>query len=243
MTTLRLKTDLSCGSCVEKLKHAFKYEKNISSWDVNLKSPDKILTVQGEVDQPGITKLVEKAGYHILGKLEEEVEQVQSKATEGSPSFVRTYYPLILIFTYILGFTLLKQFIAEAFSFHEVMIDFMGGFFIVFSFFKLLNLRGFTEAYSTYDVLAKRSQTYAYVYPFLELALGVAYLTRFNLVMTSLFTLILMSVSSIGVIRAITKKSQIQCACLGTIFKLPMTYITLFEDLLMASMALLMLSR
>jgi hypothetical protein len=32
-----------------------------------------------------------------------------------------------------------------------------------------------------------------------------------------------------------------ECACLGTVFKLPMTYVTVVEDLLMVAMAAVML--
>ncbi|MBL7664526.1 MAG: heavy-metal-associated domain-containing protein [Bacteriovoracaceae bacterium] len=225
MTTLKLKTDLACGKCVEKLRNVFQHESGISTWDVDLKSPDKTLTVQGDVNEVTITKLVEKAGYHVLG---------------ATPNFFKTYYPLILIFAYITGFALLKQLVRSVFSLHGLMLDFMGGFFIVFSFFKFLNLKGFAEAYSTYDVLAKRVRAYGYVYPFLELLLGIAYFARFDLELTSLATFVLMLFSSIGVIQAVVKKSKIQCACLGTIFNLPMTYITFFEDLLMVVMAAIM---
>ena len=44
---------------------------------------------------------------------------------------------------------------AGAFDVMRAMGHFMGGFFLVFSFFKLLNLSGFADAYRTYDVLAK----------------------------------------------------------------------------------------
>ena len=53
----------------------------------------------------------------------------------------------------------------------------------------------------------------------------------------ALSALALMGVSSIGVVQSLLKKRAIQCACLGTIFNLPMTKITLFEDLLMVAMA------
>lgn len=241
MSTLQFKTDLSCESCVETLKPFFKDDSEIESWNVDLKSPDKILTVTGKkIDESHVSDLVEKAGYNLLGKVEDHLRHHEEAETKRS--FLKTYYPLILIFSYILGFTLLKQISFGRFDIHEAMSDFMGGFFAVFSFFKILNLKGFVDAYSTYDIIAKRSQTYAYIYPFLELAIGIMYLGRFNLIATSGATVALMSVSSVGVIQSVAKKSKIQCACLGTIFKLPMTYITLFEDLLMAGMALVMLS-
>ena len=38
----------------------------------------------------------------------------------------------------------------------EFMLDFMGLFYIVFSFFKMLDLKGFPESFKMYDPLAKR---------------------------------------------------------------------------------------
>jgi hypothetical protein len=51
----------------------------------------------------------------------------------------------------------------------------------------------------------------------------------------------LMLVSAVGIGMELAKKKEIQCACLGLVFNIPMTYVTLAEDLLMALMALLML--
>ncbi len=58
---------------------------------------------------------------------------------------------------------------------------------------------------------------------------------------TNAITYVLMLVSGIGVAIALAKGENLMCACLGMVFKLPMTYVTLFEDLLMAGMALGML--
>lgn len=77
------------------------------------------------------------------------------------------------------------------------------------------------------------------IYPFLEITLGIAYLFNLYPIVTNIATLILMTVSSIGVAQELSKNKTIICACLGTVFKIPMTYVTLFEDLLMAGMALL----
>jgi len=45
-------------------------------------------------------------------------------------------------------------------------------------------------------------------------------------------------VSSVGVIQSVLNKRKIRCACLGAVFNLPMSTITILEDLLMAGMAL-----
>jgi hypothetical protein len=121
------------------------------------------------------------------------------------------------------------------------MTNFMAGFFLVFSAFKFLNLAGFADAYASYDLLAKRWYEWGLIYPFLELALGLAYLFRFAPTLTHVATIALMGFSSLGVIAALREKRVIRCACLGTVLNLPMSTITLVEDLAMVVMATLML--
>jgi hypothetical protein len=73
------------------------------------------------------------------------------------------------------------------------------------------------------------------------LGLGVAYLTAFAPLATNAITLVVMGVSAVGVAKAIAAKRKIQCACLGTVFNLPMSKVTLIEDGLMILMAAAML--
>lgn len=121
------------------------------------------------------------------------------------------------------------------------MRHFMAGFFIVFSFFKLLNLDGFVNSYQMYDILAKRIRAWAYIYPFIELGLGLLYLTNIEPLATNLITIIVLGISSIGVIESNLNKRKIKCACLGDVFNLPMSTITIIEDVGMIAMAALML--
>jgi hypothetical protein len=118
----------------------------------------------------------------------------------------------------------------------------MAGFFLVFSFFKLLDLRGFVDAYRSYDVVARAWPAWAFVYLFVELGLGVAYLLNLSPRITNGLTLALMLIGSIGVLKALLDERAIRCACLGTALNLPMTTITLVEDLAMAAMASAMLA-
>ncbi len=90
-------------------------------------------------------------------------------------------------------------------------------------------------------MLARPGRAYGYVYPFIELGLGIAYLARLAPVVTNLVTLAVMLVSLVGVTQALLQGRRIQCACLGTVFNLPMTKVTFVEDALMAGMALAML--
>lgn len=155
------------------------------------------------------------------------------------------FLPLITVLSVITAFTLLRQWLG-GWQIDRAMTDFMGSFFIVFGVFKLLNWHGFAKAYQEYDIIAKRSVAYAYAYPVLEIALGSAYfmtLSSQHFFLVNLAAFILMVVSSIGVALELAKGKEISCACLGVVFKIPMTYVTLLEDLLMAAMALYMLLR
>lgn len=123
----------------------------------------------------------------------------------------------------------------------EIMMNFMAGFFLVFSGLKLMDIAGFARGYAMYDLLAAKVPAYGYVYPFLELGLGLAYLTHFEMYATNIVTVVLMTFSALGVARSLVQKKQFQCACLGTLLKVPLTKVALIEDVSMALMAGFML--
>lgn len=155
---------------------------------------------------------------------------------------IRDFIPFITIISLIILFTILRQYY-YGFSGYNAMLDFMAGFFLSFGIFKLINLAQFAEAYSMYDLISHYLPVYAYLYPFIEIGLGLCYLFRFQLLAANIITLILMIIGSIGVFIALQKKETLMCACFGTLFKVPMTYVTLAEDIIMGIMALFMLYR
>jgi hypothetical protein len=160
-----------------------------------------------------------------------EVDEIENK------SWIVTYKPILLIFAYITGITLLVEWMQGEFAWMRWMNHFMAGFFLVFSFFKLLNLKGFAESYSMYDIVAKKWSAWGYIYAFTELALGAAFLTGFNPILTNIVTFTVMTVSIIGVLQSVLNKRKIKCACLGDVFNLPMSTITIIEDALMIGMS------
>ncbi len=111
----------------------------------------------------------------------------------------------------------------------------------MFGFFKIINLKALAKAYAEYDIISKKFFWYGYLYPFLEFGLGVAYFINFMPILINIFTVLLMLMSACGIFIELHKGRQITCACLGMVFKIPMTYVTLVEDLLMAAMAIIML--
>lgn len=162
------------------------------------------------------------------------------QAKDDAQYALKNFMPLFILFGCITGITALHQWWYGG-DLKEAMRIFMASFFIIFGFFKVINLKGFVQAYRMYDLPAQYISWYAYVYPFIELLLGFAYFFSWNLLVINAITIVLMIISAIGIFNALRKKQTIMCACLGVVFKVPMTYVTLLEDILMALMAATML--
>jgi len=121
------------------------------------------------------------------------------------------------------------------------MHDFMGFFLLVFAMVKLFNLPSFATGFAKYDLLAARSRIYALLYPFLELVLGLAYLAQWQPVTAYLATITILTFGSLGVLNTMRQGKQINCACMGQILDVPVSTVTLTENLSMSAMALTML--
>jgi copper chaperone CopZ len=232
---------MTCNNCVARVQSTLApYAEAV---EVTFNPPQVKLTNQ-KLDSSALNDMLQSAGNYKIGTEVSTPSNADIIADIPDKSLT-TYKPLILVVAYILGVCLLVEFSQGDFNLHRFiphfMPHFMAGFFMVFSFFKLLDLAGFANSYAMYDVLAKRAPVYGYIYPFIELALGAAYLLAYRPVLINSITLIVMAFSSIGVISAVLSKQKIKCACLGTGFNLPMTTVTIIEDILMAAMAAWML--
>lgn len=60
---IQLKTNVKCGACVAAITPEMEQLPNIE-WSVDLKNPDRILTVTGDTSMEKIVAALEKAGYH-----------------------------------------------------------------------------------------------------------------------------------------------------------------------------------
>jgi len=123
----------------------------------------------------------------------------------------------------------------------DFMLLYMGIFFIVFSLFKIIDWKGFVNAFSMYDILAKHFKPYAWVYPAIEFILGLLYLFKIYILGSAWVTLFIMGIGAIGVGKNMMSKNKIQCACLGTKINVPLTKVTLLENILMFIMALVLI--
>ncbi len=224
---------VTCQNCVNSI--GAKLASQVDSLSISI--DNKIAEVVGDdLTLVQLNQMLEGTRYRFV-----DVDSINAVADPVLSSWFETYRPLLLIVAFIFGSSLLVQLPLEGISVNETMRYFMAGFFLVFSFFKLLDLSAFASAYANYDLIAKRWRGWGFVYPFAELTLGACYLSNIGGQILHMVTFLLMSFSALGVIQSVLNKTKIRCACLGTVFQLPMSTITIVEDLGMALMALLML--
>ncbi len=237
---------MTCGNCVAKVKSQLLMLGDVLEADVQLSAPQATISMQKHIPVAALQNAVSKAGNYTITEADGGMHHAGNKMTpagsaDETGSWFKTYKPILLIGAYITGLTLIVQAVSGDFNWHQWMQHFMAGFFLVFSFFKMLDLKGFAESYSTYDIIAKRWMGWGYVYAFIELALGIAFLTGFDPLVTNAVTFVVMSISIIGVLQSVMAKRKIQCACLGAVFNLPMSTVTIIEDALMIAMSGVML--
>jgi len=230
---------MTCNGCVAKVKKSLEAIKGITHVDIQLDSPQGVIESDKKIKLESLQKELQLAGNYDIQELELHVIEDDVVLPEKS---IVSYKPLILIVSFIAGVSFLVQYPFEGFSSELWMRHFMAGFFIVFSFFKFLNLDGFTNSYRMYDIVAAKWKEWGYVYPFAELTLGILYLLNIAPFETNLATVIILGISSIGVIKSNLDKKKIKCACLGDVFNLPMSTVTIVENLTMVAMASWMLN-
>lgn len=224
---------MTCASCEAKVKSSLLMVENVVSIEVSKDENSATITMDKHIPLDKLQKaLPEKYQISVL---------LHNELAEQTKGWLATYKPILLIFFYISAVTILVQFTNEKFDTMQWMRHFMAGFFLVFSFFKILNLKGFAESYVMYDIVGKRLPAWAYIYAFTEFALGIAFLINFNPLITNSVTFLVMSISIIGVLQSVLNKKKIQCACLGAVFNLPMSTVTIIEDALMIVMSGMML--
>lgn len=155
----------------------------------------------------------------------------------GRGTHILDYLPLAVIIVAALAVAAANEVAYGHWSTMAWMQDFMGVFLVLFSIFKFFDLPGFADGFQMYDLLAKPFRPYAYVYPFIEAGLGLSYLARWHLGAVYIVTIVVMLFGSLGVFNALRKGLDLECACMGTVLKVPLSTVALLEDLGMAIMA------
>ncbi|WP_250434784.1 heavy metal translocating P-type ATPase [Hanstruepera flava] len=231
-------TGMTCNSCKSKVEEALQSLDHVENVMVNLETSKVTITMDKHISTEKLQQVLPEK-YSISKKEERNVFESPNSVSEIGKSELRQLFPLFLIFGYIILASFLLN--NNPIDWSGFMLDFMGLFYIVFSFFKLLDLKGFPESFRMYDPLAKAIPVYGWIYPFIEVALGLMFLMRFQVPLALVITLVILGITTIGVTKTLLDKKSIQCACLGTALKLPMTKATFIENSIMIVMAVIML--
>lgn len=228
---------MTCNGCRTDVENRLNAIEGVTNAVVTLENEQAIVDMNSSIHLDQFkTALPEKYNITVKKNL---FDNDASSNLESSPSKLQQLKPLFLILGYITIATILLNYNRETWD--GAMPDFMGLFLIVFSFFKMLDLKGFPESFKMYDPLAKAIPYYGWIYPFLETALGILFLMRFEIKIALIVTIVILTITTIGVIKTLLSKKSIQCACLGTALKLPMTQATLIENGIMITMAVVYL--
>ncbi|QIE59373.1 heavy metal transporter [Rasiella rasia] len=230
-------TGMTCGNCKASVKEHLLEIPNVTDVAVSLENAEATIIATDDIDTSTLKKAL-PSKYNISEKNIFDGQQRISE-TKTEKSKLQQLKPLFLIFTFIILIDGAINY--PVFNAKDLMLDFMGLFFMVFSLFKLFDLKGFANSFSMYDPLAKMLPPYGYIYPFIEVILGVLLLMRVEVSVLLIVTLVVLIITTIGVTRSLVSKNTIQCACLGTVLDLPMTEATFIENTLMIVMALLMI--
>jgi len=229
-------TGMTCGGCENKVKSNLLVLPDITSVEVSKDNNSATISMDKHI---GLATLQDALGgkdskYQISPIAHNEM-------VEETKSWAATYKPILLIFGYVTAVSLIVSLQNGAVDFMVFMRIFMSGFFLTFSFFKMLNLKAFAESYAMYDIVAKKFNAWGYIYAFIELGLGLSFALNLSPVVVNWVTLIVMTVSILGVLESVLNKKKIQCACLGAVFNLPMSTVTIVEDAIMIAMSAAML--
>ena len=236
MTHIYNVTGMTCSGCEEKVKTNLLMLPDVIGAEISKEMQTAVITTDKNLSLAALQQAL--GGFSS----QYQISVGQSGKTAGQAgSFFQTYKPVLTLFGYIFLVSVVASLQNGTLNEMLFMRVFMGGFFLSFSFFKLINLKGFAKSYAMYDIIAKRLPAWGYIYALLELGLGIAFLTNFNPLLTNWITLTVMGVSIIGVLESVLNKRKIQCACLGTVFNLPMSTLTIIEDFLMIAMSGIML--
>lgn len=65
--TLKFKTNINCSGCVAQVSQSLNEAEGICHWDVDIKNPDKVLSVHSEgITAEEVIQKVQDAGFKII---------------------------------------------------------------------------------------------------------------------------------------------------------------------------------
>ncbi len=220
---------LTCKNCVATVKDLL--SASYKDVDVTLLPPRVyIASDAGLVTIDDINLLLKETKYRALD--DSLFQRVYGK--------IKLFLPFLCIIAIVTIFAYIH---ARIFGFNLFNFGhyFMAGYFLIFGMLKIVNWPKFVQSYKSYDTLASRFPKYAQIYPGIEFSLGVLMYFWIGFVTVNILVTLLMLQKAHAVFLKLRSGEAVRCACLGGFFNIPVTWITFFEDFLMALMAIWMI--
>ena len=230
-TTFKI-SGMTCNGCRSTVENKLSSLDGINNVQVDLNNGEAIVYSKNPISFSLISNSL-PSKYKVIRNIPDQDNEIIKS------NKIKQLKPLFIILGYISVTSILLNF--RNWNSTNAMLDFMGLFYIIFSFFKILDIKGFSTSFKMYDPLAKKITIYGYIYPFIEILLGLMFLTRIEVNIALLITIIILGITSVGVTQTLLNKKTINCACLGTTLKLPMTEATFIENAIMITMAIVLL--
>ncbi|MGR3760613.1 MauE/DoxX family redox-associated membrane protein [Roseobacteraceae bacterium NS-SX3] len=154
-----------------------------------------------------------------------------------------TYVPVIALFAVALGIALAAQWAAFAgLEAGRTLRWFVAVSMCLLALQKLRDVESFSSMFLNYDLLARRFVPYAYAYPFAEALAGLLMLAGALIWFAAPLALFIGTVGAVSVIKAVyIDRRELKCACMGGSSEVPLGFVSLTENVMMAAMGLWML--
>lgn len=222
---------MTCEACVKTVTEKLSSIEGVNNVTVKLDEKQATIVSDKKISLPDVRKALSESPKYTA-------QEYNTQIVETEASLLKTYKPLVAIFVFVILVSLAFQTSLPVFTPRLFMNHLMAGFFVGLSFFKFLDLTAFSESFSSYDPLAQKWNGYGKIYPFVELYIGLLFISGKMLTLANVLTILVLSLTTYGVYLRLQSNSKFQCACLGTTFNLPLSNVTIGENVAMILMAL-----
>jgi len=221
---------MTCEGCVATIKTKLELEASISEAVVELADGKLEIFSEKNYEVSELNEILSPVGSY-------KVSNSDKNETNNIIDYFSTYKPIFITLSLVLLLSIIT-YSSPGNTVDDLLRFFMGYFFIIFSFFKLQNINEFAITFANYDPITKRLSKFGFIYPFIELFLGVLFITGNLLLFSNIFTLVILTPQSYGIYKKLKSKETINCACLGSSFNVPLSNLTVIENLTMCIMAI-----
>ena len=219
---------MTCDGCANSIKEALELNNLISSVNISLENENINISSDKSFTVNELNFLIENLGNYKIYE-----ENIFSKIIE----YFSSKKTLLLALSLVLISSLSLHIGEDNFELNEWMVSYMGIFFLLFSFLKLIDVKGFSGSFKKYDLISKIIPSFAITYPFIELFLALTFLSGYFLITSYIMTILFMTSQFFGVFISLQKKEVIKCACMGSSINIDISTLTLIENLVMILMS------